>query len=649
MKPPEPRPLATAPKKAVGSDVAKRPNPFGGDGGGAGGGGGNPLLAALTSGVKLRSVKPPEPRSLAAAPKQKVAMQDADTASVKVKLAAELPPAPEPIALLPRLQQLAIPMLRSLPPVALCDALLQLAMSLPTADRGSLATRMAAGAAPTCYPGVMTALGFKMAPPKVELEAEAAAAPFHAALAELQKTPLPRTRTRSRAASGGRARTRSRGGSTVDISGDFDVDSLRALRTRSRGFSTVVSYAVQLTGQVEMLQTQLKQVAPSQKMAKFMPLSEVRRKLEQAVARVLEGDESAEAELEELDAAMKLHPEFLQEQKEAKKAWQKDHNEIFCEALKEMRRIIPTCVGERGGAGASLAEFRRLGMVEDVARRVFSKKILWLLRMPRAAIARFHQADLQSKYSYQGLDLVEMRAIWAVLHDSNDGGDLAFQNDATGVKAAWLLAVKTKLEEMEKKAEQGPGGLVGDAARNRVYRSCPAGELLRFDDCTVGEDKVENVARFEDDPEVRRKREQSVFASAATQQRFKDAASSVKKQEAGNNARDATAVRSKWRVPMTGKKKAQSARLSSSDKDERANFLDELEDRRNPMFENPGAPHLPSDDNASAGGTRRMSAQQLLALQQMQYGARGKQHPGASKRPSLVALSKGGRRAAGRQ
>ena len=74
-----------------------------------------------------------------------------------------------------------------------------------------------------------------------------------------------------------------------------------------------------------------------------------------------------------------------------------------------------------------------------MARRFRETKILWLVHMPTDSIARFHSADLMVKYSFQGLDITEMRAIFAVL-------PAAFDNDGDGKKAEWREGCVVKVD-----------------------------------------------------------------------------------------------------------------------------------------------------------------------------------------------------------
>jgi hypothetical protein len=56
------------------------------------------------------------------------------------------------------------------------------------------------------------------------------------------------------------------------------------------------------------------------------------------------------------------------------------------------------------------------------------------VRCDSAFIARLHAVDLHNKFNCQGLDLVELRAVWAAL-------PLKFENDMDERKSEWRLKV----------------------------------------------------------------------------------------------------------------------------------------------------------------------------------------------------------------
>ena len=68
-----------------------------------------------------------------------------------------------------------------------------------------------------------------------------------------------------------------------------------------------------------------------------------------------------------------------------------------------------------------------VGYSRELAKRLMDRKCLWLVRMSAADIQRIHEADLMSTYVFQGLDLVELSAVYAAI-------PAKFSNDAYGRK-----------------------------------------------------------------------------------------------------------------------------------------------------------------------------------------------------------------------
>jgi hypothetical protein len=122
-------------------------------------------------------------------------------------------------------------------------------------------------------------------------------------------------------------------------------------------------------------------------------------------------------------------------------------------------------------AKGSMAILEARGLPKAVARRVWEKKALWLVRIPPGVIAKTHVADLRSKYSPQGLDIVELRAVFAAIPSE-------FENDADGGKAAWREALKNKLAEMCKK--EAEKRLSKTEQRNSAVAAAAAESLALF-------------------------------------------------------------------------------------------------------------------------------------------------------------------------
>ena len=82
-------------------------------------------------------------------------------------------------------------------------------------------------------------------------------------------------------------------------------------------------------------------------------------------------------------------------------AWEAEQLEANSSCLREMRTLIPPDILQ-----SSVTSMMEDGLPKTIANRVWSKRVLWLLRMHPDDIKKIHIADLRSKYSNQGLDIV---------------------------------------------------------------------------------------------------------------------------------------------------------------------------------------------------------------------------------------------------
>jgi hypothetical protein len=105
--------------------------------------------------------------------------------------------------------------------------------------------------------------------------------------------------------------------------------------------------------------------------------------------------------------------------------WERDNEPVNLQALLRIRSVVPSGIF----LSCSLSNLESC-IPPAIAKRIWTKKCLWLTRMAPARIAKLHIADLQTKYATQGLDEVELRAVWASLPE-------AFENDSSGSKEAW--------------------------------------------------------------------------------------------------------------------------------------------------------------------------------------------------------------------
>ena len=134
------------------------------------------------------------------------------------------------------------------------------------------------------------------------------------------------------------------------------------------------------------------------------------------------------------------HPDYIAFVGKQLKIWddnQANANEL---ALKHMREVLPReIVLAKWMTRSKVLE--KYGLARPLAERFWRKKVLWLIWMQPEEIRRLHAHELDTQYWYWGLDIVEQRAVYAVLPQQ-------FDNDFDGKKKQWLEIFKEKLTEM---------------------------------------------------------------------------------------------------------------------------------------------------------------------------------------------------------
>jgi hypothetical protein len=182
---------------------------------------------------------------------------------------------------------------------------------------------------------------------------------------------------------------------------------------------------------IEMLKSQLlsKGVEPVTEVVSY---EKAQLNLKGALEILMSGDESAEVEFNKWDEYVRNHPEFKAKEEQDKVDWMAAHELLngMCHSL--VRGIVPADVYQ-----TTLSRLEG-DLPPSIAKRVWARKVLWLTRMTPLNISRLHVADLQTKYSVQGLDEVELRAVWYALPER-------FDNDPSKVKASWKEAILANL------------------------------------------------------------------------------------------------------------------------------------------------------------------------------------------------------------
>jgi len=209
-----------------------------------------------------------------------------------------------------------------------------------------------------------------------------------------------------------------------------------------------------LQQQVALLKKQLQE--SGQQPVEFVELSVARERMQQAVQRLMGGEEAAEKEIERWDKAIRMNPEYQKEMEEKAKQWEIDQAPKNRECLLKMRGLIPPDV-----TSTTKSKMAEEGVPKSIATRIWTKKCLWVINTHPEDTKKVHIADLQTKYGNQGLDIVEMRAIWANMPEE-------FDNDGDGKKAQWRALFRQKLEELT--AKEASNRLSNMEKRNPAYK-----------------------------------------------------------------------------------------------------------------------------------------------------------------------------------
>ncbi|CAM9330455.1 unnamed protein product, partial [Scytosiphon promiscuus] len=187
-------------------------------------------------------------------------------------------------------------------------------------------------------------------------------------------------------------------------------------------------------------------------------LKEAKKRLREAIDALMSGDASVEMEhaLEKWDKYVTNHPDHIKEQAAEEQAWETENAQENNEALRLMKTFVPPNIFHAGLDG-----LRGGGLPPALAKRIFDRKVLWLIRAPQGMVSRTHVVELKSKFLANDLDIVESRALHACLPSK-------FENDADGAKTGWRAGFRKRLKELLDK--EAGGRLKPAEVRRPVYK-----------------------------------------------------------------------------------------------------------------------------------------------------------------------------------
>ena len=271
-----------------------------------------------------------------------------------------------------------------------------------------------------------------------------------------------------------------------------------ALTCRKEEAPTAEARVVELEAAVKSLREALASARkPEDENVEASSLDALESAMRAAAARLMDGDESAEADLDRLDKAIRAHPDHVARVAAAAAKWERDEAPANAAALAATRGLVPADVASSTAPKVRAAFERALPShpqaAKAAAKRVWEKKALWLVHLPRDRVAKIHVADLRGRYALAGAyDIVELRAVYASLPE-------AFDHDHDEAKARWRDDVRAKLRALVDKEQRGD--LRGNDARHRAYEGLPADAPVFAPGVTVASlvgAADESVAIYED-------------------------------------------------------------------------------------------------------------------------------------------------------
>jgi hypothetical protein len=208
---------------------------------------------------------------------------------------------------------------------------------------------------------------------------------------------------------------------------------------------------------VDILKVQLQEVGMNP--LEYIPLPLIEAELAQLTRKVNNGETFDEKRLDHLLACMERNPQYRQTQEQKRIQEREKLAPILVRHLATMRAFVPPTIFSTTLQGLQ----DECGYSKALAKRLMTKKCLWLLRMNIDDIMKLHEVDLTGKYGHGGqtLDIVEKTALLAALPSK-------FDNDARGIKKKYLLDLEGNVMKMIQQEEEFR--LSKNLIRNPAYK-----------------------------------------------------------------------------------------------------------------------------------------------------------------------------------
>ena len=190
-------------------------------------------------------------------------------------------------------------------------------------------------------------------------------------------------------------------------------------------------------------------------------------------------------EVDKWDDFVKNHPKYIEEQVQKNKLWVEDAMARGKAAIEEQKKYIPENIFDN----ASVVNLQKKGLSLNLATRIMRNRSLWLIRMDFKDIANVHIADLKYKYSFIGLDIIELRALYACLPDK-------FEHDPKNEKENWKNSLIQSLKDMENQEKNGilPKRLIRNSAYN-YKNEIKNTKVLKFKKSTINSNLFSEICK----------------------------------------------------------------------------------------------------------------------------------------------------------
>ena len=178
----------------------------------------------------------------------------------------------------------------------------------------------------------------------------------------------------------------------------------------------------------------------------YMEVEAITAEIATFVEKMTQGKNLTQAEEERLTYltdCLTFNPEYMEKVNRENEQWLQDNSAYLEECMRVMRGFVPADV-----ATLSVSDLAGRGMSTPLARRIVTRKCLWLVRMTEGFIGKIHFADLNGQYSTsaRNLDVVELCAVLASLPVKFEADN---NGKKEGVRQNLLRDVKSKLSQMK--------------------------------------------------------------------------------------------------------------------------------------------------------------------------------------------------------